>query len=36
LEEANIDPKQFQHYLDQTKVLEKSTQKAVKKILKAF
>ncbi len=35
-EEASIIKEKFQHYLDQTKVLEKSAQIAVENILKAF
>jgi len=35
-EEADYDPKKFQHYLNQIKVLEPSAQKAVENILKAF
>ena len=35
-EEASYDPKKFQHYLNQIKVLEPSAQKAVENILKAF
>ncbi len=35
-EESNYDPRKFQHYLNQTKVLEKSAQIAVENILKAF
>lgn len=35
-EDSDIDPEQFQHYLNQIKVLDKNTQKAVENILKAF
>lgn len=35
-EEADYDPEKFQHYLDQIKVLDKTAQKAVENILKAF
>ncbi len=35
-DEADYDPEKFQHYLNQIKVLDKSTQKAVENILMAF
>ena len=35
-EDSDIDPEQFQHYLNQIKVLDNNTQKAVENILKAF
>tara|TARA_R100000935_G_scaffold55294_1_gene85095 strand:+ start:546 stop:950 length:405 start_codon:yes stop_codon:yes gene_type:complete len=36
LDSADYDQEKFQHYLNQTKVLEKSAQIAVENILKAF
>ncbi len=35
-EDSDIDQEQFQHYLNQIKVLDNNTQKAVENILKAF
>tara|TARA_R100001369_G_scaffold21881_4_gene39787 strand:+ start:37350 stop:37754 length:405 start_codon:yes stop_codon:yes gene_type:complete len=35
-DEADYDPEKFQHYLNQIKVLDNSTQKAVENILMAF